>query len=133
MGFWRTETFASYHIKRIGCYIHAQKSALVAGAPYASTELGESAYISENTQTQKMTHLDCFYIQMALRFNVFPGTTKHRIKGLFYVTGQESESIQINKDFSLPTGYSTWNLLPSIALGQHWSLSGDFPWELSNI
>lgn len=108
----------SYHIKRTGYYICALKSALVASAPYASTKLGESAYISENTQTQKMTHLDCFYRQMALLFNVFPGTMKDRIKGLFYVTGQESESIQSSKDFSLPIRYSTWNLLPSITSGK---------------
>lgn len=117
---------ASYHIQ-------AQKSALVASAPYASTELLESTYISENAQTQKMTHLDCFYIQMALLFNVFPGTIKERIKGLLYETGQETENIESNNDFSLPLNYSTWNFLPSITLGQHWSLSSYFSCKLSNI
>lgn len=73
---WNT----SYHIQ-------AQKSALVASAPYRSTELLESTYISENAQIQKMTHLDCFYIQMPLLSNVFPETMKDKVKGLFYATG----------------------------------------------
>lgn len=63
-----------------------------------------------------MTHLD-FYMQIALLFNVFPGTMKDKIKRLFYVTGQETENIKSSNDFSPPLSYSTWNFLPGITLG----------------
>lgn len=70
---------------------------------------------------------DGFNTQMALLFNVFPETMKDRIKRLFCVTGRKSESIQSNKDFSWPVGYSTWNIL------HHQSWSSYFPWEHSNV
>lgn len=66
-------------------------------------------------------------------FQCIPRNNKERIKGLLYETGQETENIESNNDFSLPVNYSTWNFLPSITLGQHWSLSSYFPCKLSNI